>query len=242
MKMTIERYRDDKSDLDPRRMRPSRILQAPSPELAQESDWPDAKAGDFALSFEDGSEELVPRVPGVTLLPVAFQQKWMEWPAERGSRSAPIDAHDYSPLDAEWIDVGGRKACIRSSNNNRVEKTIFAHALVDGFKTTFAFKSTAYDVGDHFGRDADKVRVEVDGETVRVCGALYRLTSELERNHRGQTWFGPRYTKLGILGEANGPTIEQVRLARDLRFESRPRKRRGRRNALRSPRCVLRRL
>jgi hypothetical protein len=212
------RYVDEKSDLDARVMRPSTILQALSPALAPDSDWPDAKAGDFLLSYEDGSEELVPRVPGVTLQPIAFVQKAMEWPAERGSKSAPIAAHDFVPLDAEWIDVGGRKACLRPGGT-RIEKTIFAHALVKGFKTTFAFKSTAYDVGDRFGRDADKTRVEVDGEVVRVCGALYQLTSELERNPRGQTWYGPRYTKLGVLGQEGGPTIEQVRAARDLRFE-----------------------
>jgi len=213
------RFIDDKSDLDARMMRPSTILQALSPALAPDSDWPDAKVGDFLLSFEDGSEELVTRVPGVTMQTVAFVTKFMGWPAERGSRSAPIDAHDFAPLDTEWIDVGGRKACMRMSAGTRIEKTIFAHALVKGFKTTFAFKSTAYDIGDRFGRDADKVRVEVDGEIVRVCGALYRLTSELERNPRGQTWYGPRYTKLGIFGQEGGPTIEQVRMAKALRFE-----------------------
>lgn len=215
--MTTERYIDDKPDLEARR-RPSKLLQALSPELASGSDWPEARAGDFIITHEDGCEELVPRVPGVTMQPVAFVTKFMEWPAERGARTAPIDEHDFAPLDTEWIDVGGRKACMRMSAGTRIEKTIFAHALVDGFKTTFAFKSTAYDAGERLGRDADKVRVEVDGETVRVCGALYRLTSELERK-QGYTWYGPRYTKLGILGEANGPTIEQVRLARDLRFE-----------------------
>ena len=47
--MTIEHYRDDTPDLEPRRMRPSRILQALSPELAS-GDWPDAKAGDLMFS------------------------------------------------------------------------------------------------------------------------------------------------------------------------------------------------
>ena len=85
-------------------MRPSTILQALSPALAPGSDWPEAKAGDFLLSYEDGSEDLVARVPGVTAQMVAFVTKFMEWPAERGSRSAPIDAHDFAPLDSEWVD------------------------------------------------------------------------------------------------------------------------------------------
>jgi hypothetical protein len=217
--MTTERhYREDTPDLDPRMMRPSTVLQALSPALAS-GEWLDAKAGDFLLSFEDGSEELRPRIPGVTVQPVAFEQKWMEWPAERGSRSAPIAAHAYSPLDAEWVDIGGRKACIRSSNNNRIEKTVFAHALVDNVRTTFSFRSTSFDVGDRFARDADKARVEIDGEVIRCCGALYRLSSELERNQRGQTWWKPTFERRGVLGQEGGPTLEQVRVARDLRFE-----------------------
>ena len=65
------RYVDERSDLDARIMRPSTILQALSPALAPDSDRPDDRAGDFLLSYEDGSEELVPRLPGVMLQPVA---------------------------------------------------------------------------------------------------------------------------------------------------------------------------
>jgi hypothetical protein len=216
--MTIERYIDDKPDLDPRMMRPSTILQALSPAVAPGSDWPDARPGDIMLSFEDGSEKLVPRVPGVTFLPVVCVEKAVEWPPERGTRSAPVDHHDYVPLDALWL-VGddGRKSC-RRPNGNRIEKTVFVHALVDGFKTTFAFKSTAYNSGQSFSRDADKARAEVDGEIVRVCVALWRMTSELERK-QAYTWYGPRFTKLGALGEKNGPSLELVRMAKTMRFE-----------------------
>ena len=130
---------------------------------------------------------------------------------------------------------------MRMSVGTRIEKTIFAHALVKGFKTTFAFKSTAYDVGDRFGRDADKVRVEVDNEVVRVCGALYRLTSELERNPRGQTWYGPRFEKLGILGRQAGPRSSRFAWRVICALRSSSRKRRGKRNGLRSLRSSLRR-
>ena len=215
--MTTERFIDDKSDLG-QRLRLSTILQALSPAVAQGSNYPEARPGDFLLCFEDGSEKLVSRAAGVTLLPIMFLDKAVEWPPDRGSRSAPIDHHDFVPADAEWIDVGGKKACIRSSNGNRIEKTIYVPALVDGFKTTFAFKSMAYAIAQDFGRDADKVRVEVDGEAVRVCGALWKLTSELKRKNT-YTWYGPRFEKLGILGQATGPALELVKMAKTLRFE-----------------------
>jgi hypothetical protein len=213
--MTI--YRDDKPDLD-QRLRLSTILQALSPQLAPGSNWPDAKAGDILINYED-SEQLFPRVPGVTFQPIASVEFAVEWPPERGSRSAPVAHHDFVPLDAEWlVGADGRKAC-RRPNGNRIEKTVYLHMLVGGFKTTFPFKSTAYNDGQSFSRATDKVRVEIDGETVRVVGAFWRMTSELERNDRGQTWFGPRFEQVGVLGQPTGPTIEQARVARDLRFE-----------------------
>jgi hypothetical protein len=215
--MTPERYRDDKPDLD-QRLRLSTILQALSPQLAPGSNWCDAKAGDILINYED-SEELFPRIPGVTIQPVVSVEKAVEWLPERGSKSAPVAHHDFVPLDAEWlVGADGRKSC-RRPNGNRIEKTVFLHMLVNGFKATFPFKSTAYNDGQSFSRATDKVRVEIDGETVRVVGAFWRMTSELERNDRGQTWFGPRFEKLGVLGQPNGPTLEQVKAARDLRFE-----------------------
>jgi hypothetical protein len=216
--MTFERYVDDRSDLEARAMRPSRVLQALSPELAPGSDWSEARPGDLMISFPDRSEQLFPRVPGVTAQLIASVTQFVEWGPERGAMIPPVDVHDFAPLDAQWIDAGGRKACLRP-NGNRIDRTIFTHMLVDDFPATFAFKSTALEVGERLARDSDKVRVEVDGETVRVVGAFYRLSSELERNDRGQTWWKPTFERLGVLGQEKGPTLAQVRIARDLRFE-----------------------
>jgi hypothetical protein len=215
--MVNARYVDDTPDLDPR-VHLSKLLQALSPACQPGSDWPDAKPGDFLLSFEDGTEQLFARGPGVKFQPIASTEKAVEWLPERGSRSAPVEHHDFVPLDAQWIDIGGRKQCLRP-NGNRIERTVFVHMMVEGFKTSIALSSTAYDIGRTFSSAADKVRVTIDNEILRVCGALWLMTSELERNNRAQTWFAPRFSKLGVLGEANGPTIEQVKAARDLRFE-----------------------
>jgi hypothetical protein len=216
--MTLERYRDDKSDLEARAMRPSRVLQALSPELAPDSNWPDAKAGDLMFSFDDRSEELFSRATGAKVQLIVSVTQFIEWEAQRGAKKPPVGVYDWVPLDAQWMNVGGRKTCVRP-NGNRIEKTIFSHMLVGGFRATFAFKSTAFEVGERLGQDADKVRVEVDGEIVRVVGAFYKLSSELTPpNDRGESWWKPTFARLAILGEAGGPTIEQTRTARDLRF------------------------
>ena len=188
--MTTERYRDDSPDLEARRMRPSRILQALSPEVAPGSDWPDAKAGDLMFSFEDRSEEHFPRVPGATAQMIAFLTQFVEWEPQRGSKIPPVAVHDFAPLDAQWLKVGPRKTCVRP-NGNRIERTIFAHMLVGGFRATFAYKSTALDIGERLSRDADRVRVTIDNEIVRVVGAFYQLSSELDDNDRGETWWTP---------------------------------------------------
>ena len=51
-----------------------------------------------------------------------------------------------------------------------VEKTVYLHALVKGFKTTFAFKSTAYNSGKSFSSATDKIRVEIDNESCASSG------------------------------------------------------------------------
>ena len=117
------------------------------------------------------------------------------------------------------MNVGGRKTFVRSATGNKIEKTIFAHMLVNNFRATFTFKSTAYEVGEQLGRDADKVRVMIDNEVIRVVGAFYKLSSELTPpNDRGETWWKPTFKRLAVYGEPDGPTLEQVKFGRDLRF------------------------
>ena len=217
--MTYEakKFVDDESDLE-QPLRLSTLLQALSPAVAQGSDYPEARPGDFLLSFEDGSEKLAPRAKGVPFIPVAAAAYAVEWPSDRGSRGAPIAHHDIVPLDARWVeDSNGRKSC-RRPNGNRIEKTIYVHMVIGGLKTTFAFKSTAYGIAQDFARDADRVRINVDNETVRVAGALWKLTSELERDN-AYTWYAPRFEKIGVLGQPNGPSLDLVRVAKAARFE-----------------------
>jgi hypothetical protein len=155
------------------------------------------------------------------LLPLIFNERFVEWPARRSQGGAPIMVHDFAPADAEWVivDASGHRARLRPGGN-KVEKTVYLHALVEGLPITFTFRSTAYAFGVRFGADADRVRVTVDCETVRVGGALYCLSSGPERNDRGETWWGPRIDKrIGVLGEPDGPSLELVRRAKALRFE-----------------------
>jgi hypothetical protein len=195
-------------------------LQPASPKLAAGGDHPDARPGDIFVSFDDGITKVFPRATGVSLIPVLFYFRSMEWSVDRSAGIPPVE-HYYQPVDSEWIvDASGRKACIRRSTGNRIERTIYMNCLVEGRPATFNFRSTAYPIGDKFGQDADRVVVEVDNQQIRVVGAIYRLYSELEKNTtKGYQWFSPRFERVARLGEPGGPTIEQVRKALALRIE-----------------------
>ena len=211
------RYVDDHSDLE-QRMRLSTILNALSKAVAlPNSNFPTAKPGDILVNYED-SEELFPRVPGVPFLPVAFGEMAVEWGPAFGG--APIAHHDRTPLDAVWVETPGGKKCLRP-NGNRVETTIYLHMLVNGFKATMPFKSTSLPIARAFQREADKIRMVLDGEPLRVCVAMWLLSSTfVERN--GNKWWAPIIVKqIGKLGEEGGPSLELVKKARDLRFEFR---------------------
>jgi len=182
--MTTElgKYVDDHSDLA-QNLRLSKVLQAASGELAPGPNRLEAQAGDIVAYFQDHPLIVYPRVAGMPFVGVAFIELEVEWSPNRGS-SGPVAVHDFRPSDAEWVvvDTSGRKACIRSSNGNKIEKTIYMHALVEGMPITFPFKSRALRVGKRLSDDADRVRIQIDGETVRVVGAQYRLSSEPERD------------------------------------------------------------
>ena len=44
------------------------------------------------------------------------------------------------------------------------------------------------------------------------------MTSELERDN-AYTWYSPRFEKIGVLGQPNGPSLDLVRVAKASRFE-----------------------
>ena len=213
-------FNDDTPDLDPRGPRLSGILQAMSQELTPGSKYlPGAKVGDIKVCFEDGSTEVFSN--GVPIITLMFAERVVEW-APRGSMTPPT-THYRMPLSAEWRDVGGgRRSCINSATGNRCERTIYQFGLVNGFRVTFAHRSTGFKTGQELGDELYRLRMTIDGATARVVGAKYKLFSELTPpNDRGERWYALRYTRLGVLGEPNGPTIEEVRIARDIRAELR---------------------
>jgi hypothetical protein len=214
-----ERYKDNHSDLA-QWAKLSKILQAMSGELLAGANRLEAQPGDLLAYFEDGSFKVFPRVSGMPFIPIYAHECVVEWPPNRDSRAPPVATHDFVPADADWvvIDASGRKACIRSSNGNKIEKTVYMYALVEGRSIVFSFRSTSYQFGRNLANEVDRVIITVDGEDVRSIGAYYNLSSRPEK-----TWYAPTCRRDARFGEPNGPPLELMRQARDLRFEIKPR-------------------
>jgi hypothetical protein len=102
-------------------------------------------------------------------------------------------------------------------NGNKIERTLYANALVEGEPATFAFRSTAFPIGQAFAKQAEKIVAKIDGRDFLVVGAKYQVGSRMEGNALGR-WFLPTFKFLGKLGEPSGPTLAEARRARDLRI------------------------
>jgi hypothetical protein len=208
-------------DLPPPLPKLIQLLQANSLKLLEQI--PDAKAGDFGVP-RDGEYLLFRGATGIPFLPIGFAQAYVEWGQ---GRSGYVDAHAKKPRDAIWRDgrdsPDGKAGYVRESSGTRIEDTLYCHLLILSggapFGGTFAFRSTARTVGGEFESKAERLKVEGEGLGGLVVGKwLMRSHVEKSGDYR---WFTPSIELVGKLREANGPTLEQVRIAAKLRQEFR---------------------
>ena len=211
---------DDTPDLARLGPRPIKLLQNNSPEAMRGDPAyvPGAEGGDFLVPRGEETA-LYKGTTGIEAVFVYFEEYFLEWPAVRGAgNGGPLDRHSAMPSDANWeLDPAtGRKVCLRS-NGNKIEKTIYGHALIDGAPGTFVFRSTAYPIGRSHASLSSHTKATIDGEEMRVVGAKWRVTSRLESNDRGR-WFVPHIEEIGKFGSPNGPTLAEARAAKALRI------------------------
>jgi hypothetical protein len=178
-----------------------------------------SKAGDYAVPRE-GEHLLCKAAVGVPHVPVGYERFYVEWAANRGGY---VDKHLKKPADARWLKANespDRKQGFWRDSGNKIEDTVFAHLLVllDGrepFGATFPFRSTALNIGLDYENQAERIKVE----NTKLGGAViskWRMTSRIERDG-DFSWYVPVLTLEGVLGEPKGPTLEQTRLAAQLR-------------------------
>jgi hypothetical protein len=211
---------DDAPDLVPLGPRPIKLLQSNNPEVMRghQAYVRGAEGGDFLVP-RAGEMVLYKGTTGIEVIFVGFEECFLEWLAIRGAgNGGPLDRHPTIPTDANWVidPSTGSKICLRA-NGNKVEKTIYGHALIDGAPAAFVFRSTAYPIGRRHANLASHAKATIDGEEIRVVGAKWRVTSRLESNDRG-SWSVPQIDLAGKFGTPNGPTLAEARVAKALRI------------------------
>jgi hypothetical protein len=219
-KLPVTNFVDNAPDLAPLGPRPIKLLQYNNPEVMRghAAYIPGAEGGDFLVRRGEETA-LYKGTTGVEAIFVQFEEYFVEWPAVRGAGSGgPLDRHPTKPSDADWVldSSTGRKVCLRA-NGNKIEKTIFGHALIDGAPATFVFRSTAYPIGRDHANLTFHVKATIDGEEIRVIGAKWRVTSHLDSNNLG-SWFVPQIVLVGKFGSPVGPTLAEARTAKALRI------------------------
>jgi hypothetical protein len=179
-----------------------------------------SKAGDYGVPA-DGEYLLFKAAAGVPHIPIGFERWYVEWAANRGGY---VDKHPKKPSDARWLKANespDRKQGFWRDNGNKLEDTVFAHLLIvpdnkrPPWGATFAYRSTSLNIGLDFENQAERIKVE----NTKLGGAIvgkWRMTSRIERDG-DFSWFVPVMTLEGKLHEERGPSIDQMRLAAQLR-------------------------
>jgi hypothetical protein len=205
------------ADLPPATPKLASLIQAGSADLLDQLEG--SAAGDYAVPVPAGYK-LVKGATGIVVVPVYFRIAWPEWGPDR---SGLVDIHPTKPRDAQWLSdkesPTGKAGHHRLSTRNKVEETVYASLLAVGdgepFPMSLAFRSSSIGVGKDFAGQAERV-VSLDKKfTGAVCGK-WRLTSRVEKK-LDYRWHIPVTTRLGVFGQPTGPSVDEMRMAAELR-------------------------
>jgi hypothetical protein len=204
------------ADLPPAPPKLTNLIQAGSADLLDLIEG--SAAGDFAVPVPDGYR-LVKGATGLAVVPVYFNVAWVEWGADR---SGLIGVHATKPHDATWFaseTSPSGKAGFHSGDGNKLEQTVYANMLAttgdELFTMTFAFRSSAFNIGRDFAGAAEGVR-SIDGALSGAVVGKWKLTSKVEKKLDFR-WHAPVLTKLGVFGQTTGPTASEMQTAAELR-------------------------
>jgi hypothetical protein len=172
--------------------------------------------GDVKVAFNDGFEFLL---VGLTL---DHPQYGADTAAGRGRY---VTSHGVNmPREARWLDAGPgvSKSGHYLPNGDKIVQTVTGHMLVGGFGCGYDFYGSAFKVGKALAISAQRLRAIGEDETgkrieVRGCTlGRWRMTSFFEKKG-AYTYPVPKATRIGKLGEAGGPTLEEWRVLQSLR-------------------------
>jgi hypothetical protein len=192
------------------------LLQALSPQVIS-GDPCGAMAGMFTGRL--GDEQVL--LAEFTLQLVGFI---LSHPQFAPDQKAPIADYGVTmPCEARfhYAQEGYPRSGFYLPNRNQVVPTITAWILVnhDGLQhpSALRFSRSSYRIGRELYTRASKLKAVVEGEQVRGCPlAKYSMTAVPETRN-SKTYFVPKPTLLGVVGEPAGPTLPEFRFADQLR-------------------------
>ena len=207
------------ADLPPRLPQPWRIVSPNSACLRQgPRHHPDARPATFIGPVGDG-RMVLESLEGIL---VGAEQAWIE----RKPDFSFVAEHPAKPAEADWRKAEQTldgKAGHRTPNGNLVVETIVSYWILLNEElqrptpALFAFAKTGISAGRELMDRASRFRNEKLGIKGYVLG-LWEIGAAWEqRNPKFPEYLTPRVKLLGKLGEAGGPSFDQVMLAAQVR-------------------------
>jgi hypothetical protein len=158
-----------------------------------------------------------------TFQPIGFELSHPEFAPDPDKKAPVFDHGLYLPRGAEFRRAGGgiARSGFYLANGNQVVPTVTVFMLADHegrqYPSAFRFVRTGYKEGRRLGEHAAALKAVVDGET--VCGCIcgkYLLEALLETGG-AHSYYRPKWTLLGVVGEPGGPTVAQYLFDAQLR-------------------------
>jgi hypothetical protein len=199
---------------------PIRLLQSNSPDLLDSPDnemfLPGAVAGGFAIPNREG-RTFQPSPPGIRFGIFGWSTTWHIYEKRPDGSNQRVDSLPQKPSDAVWREsADGRRACVNDQGHAVVE-TLSAYVRLAGTGQVgrYDFSKTAKRVGDELATRSQRLSTK-DGELKGSVLGLFQMTSRLEQQG-ARRWFLPVPILLGKMGEKNGPSVDEVLKAAELR-------------------------
>jgi hypothetical protein len=210
-------YSNDDPDLPFQdQLYPLLLLQALSPQVIG-NDPPGSMAGMFAGRL--GGEQVL-LVKFVFML-VGFRLSHPEFAPDQ---KAPVNEHGEKPPPGTkfyYAHQGKPRSGFYTLDGNQIVPTVNGYMLVEHggqwHPSGFRFSRSAHAIGRQLGTRAAAFTATIEGESVKRCTVgKCEMTAE-RKTENGRTYYVPKPTLLGVVGEPNGPTLAEYRFADRLR-------------------------
>jgi hypothetical protein len=195
------------------------ILQVNSPRAMGESRI--GNGGDILLPGPDGIRVISGKT-GFQLQIIHAHTYFVIWPSTRSAgKAGPVDICFGKPPEARWLPDPQRpgKDAFQMPGGGKVRETVYVSAWTDGHSVVLPFAAPQHKEGADLYNAAIAIARDVDGsgDLVKCVAANFRITTDIDHGGGGEPYYAFRWRLAGVLGEREGPSIEEARAGKVLR-------------------------